>query len=35
MGYLLRAGRLLDETVPKIVARLRAEAVGVVLRVPV
>lgn len=35
MGYLLRVGRLLDETVPKIVARLRAEEVDVVLLVPV
>jgi len=35
MGYLLRADRLLHETVPRIVARLRAEEVDLVLLVPV
>jgi len=34
MGYLLDAGRLLEETVPKIIARLREEAVDAVLLIP-
>lgn len=35
MGYLLEPKRLLEETIPKIVAQLREEEVDVVLLVPV
>jgi len=35
MGYLLRVEQLLEETIPKIIAQLREDAVEAVLLVPV